>query len=54
MNALNYLNQIVAEKSARVPENLVDTVVTAGLALGFIICGGFFNPETDTRVLYIA
>lgn len=54
MKALDYLNEVITNKSARVPDALVDTVVTAGLALGFIICGGFFNPETDTRVLYIA
>ena len=54
MNALNYLNQIVAEKSARVPENLVDAVVGAALALGVVICGGYYNPETQTRTLYLA
>ena len=53
MTALNYLDKVIAEKSAPVPDNLVDAVVAAGLALGFIICGGFFNPETDTRILYI-
>lgn len=54
MKALDYLNEVITNKTARVPDALVDAVVTAGLALGFIICGGFFNPETGTRVLYIA
>lgn len=54
MTALNHLNQVIAEKSACVPENLVDAVVDAGLALGVVICGGYYNPETQTRVLYVA
>lgn len=54
MTALNYLNQVIAEKSARVPENLVDAVVGAALALGVVICGGYYNPENQTRTLYLA
>lgn len=53
MTALNYLDKIIAEKSAPVPDNLVDAVVGAALALGVIVCGGYYNPETQTRVLYI-
>lgn len=54
MTALNYLDKVIAEKSAPVPDNLVDAVVGAALALGVVICGGYYNPETRTRILYIA
>lgn len=53
MTALNYLDKVIAEKSAPVPDNLVDAIVGAALALGVIVCGGYYNPETQTRVLYI-
>lgn len=54
MTALNYLNEIINNRSAFVPEHLVASIATAAGALGFAVCGGLYDPETDRRVLYIA
>lgn len=54
MTALNYLNEIVNNRSAFVPVNLAAPIATAANTLGIAICGGIYDPETQTRALYIA
>lgn len=54
MNAISYLNEILINRSAFVPESLAVRIVQAAALLGITICGGMYDPETDTRVLYVA
>lgn len=48
-----YLRGIVEQSYTICPVNMVAPIVTAGAALGLCICGGQYDPETQTRVLYI-
>ncbi len=54
MAALNYLNEVINNRSAFVPAHLANAIVAAGRALGFVICGGLYDPDTKMRVLYVA
>lgn len=54
MTALNYLNEIISNRSAFVPAHLAASIATAANALGIAVCGGLYDPETGMRVLYVA
>lgn len=54
MKSFEYLAKVVNDRAAFVPEYLTDAVINAGIAAGYLVCGGLYDPETDRRVLYIA
>lgn len=54
MEALNHLNNVIANRAAFVPANLAPSIVAAAKALGVTLCGGLYDPETKKRVLYVA
>lgn len=54
MEALKHLNNVLNNRAAFVPANLVDAIVDAARALGITLCGGLYDPDTRAQVLYIA
>lgn len=54
MNALNYLNEVINNHYAFVPESIAVQIVEAARTLGIAICGGLYDSETQQRVLYLA
>ena len=54
MTALNYLNEVINNRSAFVPASMALAIVNAAAALGVTLCGGLYDSETKTRVLYVA
>lgn len=53
MEALNYLHAIINKGAAFVPESMALAISTAANTLGIHVSGGLYDPETDTRVLYL-
>ena len=47
-----HLRNIVAQRYTVCDVNLTASIVNAGAALGIVICGGAYDPETQLRVLY--
>lgn len=54
MEAIKHLSNVLNNRAAFVPSNLAPAIVDAARALGFTLCGGMYDPETRTQVLYIA
>lgn len=54
MTALNYLQKLINNRSAFVPAGMAQSIAKAGAALGYRVCGGLYDPESHTQVLYIA
>lgn len=53
---LNALNELFANRVVVVPVNLTQPIIDAAAHVfkGTCICGGYYNAETQTRVLYVA
>lgn len=47
-----HLHNIVTQSYTICAVNLTASIVNAGAALGIVICGGAYDPDTNTRVLY--
>lgn len=53
INAVSaHLHNIVTQSCTICDVNLTAAIVNAGAALGIVICGGAYDPDTQTRVLY--
>lgn len=53
INAVSaHLRNIVTQSYTVCDVNLTAPIVNAGAALGIVICGGAYDPETQLRVLY--
>lgn len=48
-----HLNNINSQGYTIAAVNLTAPIVAVGTALGMCICGGAYDPDTQTRVLYI-
>ncbi len=48
-----HLQTITAQAHTIAARPIAATIIAAGAALGLIICGGAYNPDNDTLVLYI-
>lgn len=54
INAVSaHLHNIISQRYTICAVNLTAPIVNAGAALGLVICGGQYDPDTQTRVLYI-
>lgn len=47
-----HLNNIVTQSYTVCAVDLTSSIVNAGAALGICICGGAYDSDTQTRVLY--
>lgn len=54
MEAIKHLDNVINNRAAFVPVNLTAPIITAARALGVTLCGGLYDPDTQTRVLYVA
>lgn len=54
MKALEYLNNVINNKAAFVPVELVEPIVSAALTLGVVLSGGALSSDNKQQVLYIA
>lgn len=47
-----HLKNIITQRYTVCAVNLTSQIVNAGAALGICICGGAYDQETQTQVLY--
>lgn len=54
INAVSaHLHNLNSQKHTICAENLACAIVAAAHALGMNVCGGLYDPDTQTRILYI-
>lgn len=54
MKTSKHLNNVINNRSAFVPVNLVKSVIAAAAALGITLNGGAIDYKNSRQVLYIA